>query len=297
MARNTLTQSFKLRKPRIRDPEKLKEIARRVRVSIVKMIHRARSGHTGGSLSCSDILVCLYFAEMQHYPFRAEWEGRDRFVLSKGHAAPALYAVLKHCGYLNQKDLDRLRMLNSVLQGHPDSRRCPGIEASTGSLGQGLSIAHGMALALRDRPEPPRVYVMLGDGEIQEGQIWEAAMSAAHYKTSNLCAFVDYNGLQIDGAVCDVMPVAPVADKFRAFGWNTVEIDGHDMTAILDALDGARQFTDGPTVVVARTIKGKGVSFAEGKASWHGKAPNDEQLALALEELGEAVEGEEEGER
>ena len=288
--RNTVTQSFKLRKPRIRDPEKLKEIARQVRVSIVKMIHRARSGHTGGSLSCTDILVCLYFADMQHYPFRAEWEGRDRFVLSKGHAAPALYAVLKHCGYLTQKDLDSLRKLNSALQGHPDSRRCPGIEASTGSLGQGLSIAHGMALALKDKEEPPRVYVMLGDGEIQEGQVWEAAMSAAHYKTSNLCAFVDHNGLQIDGSVSDVMGVAPVADKFRAFGWNTIEIDGHDHQAILEALDEAREFTGGPTVVVAHTVKGKGVSFAEGEAAWHGKAPDDQQLARALLDLGEEPE-------
>jgi len=287
MLRNKVTQSIKLRKPRIRDPEKLKEIARRVRVSIVKMIHRASSGHTGGSLSCTDILVCLYFAEMQHYPFRAEWEGRDRFVLSKGHAAPALYAVLKQCGYLTQKDLDRLRALNSVLQGHPDSRRCPGVEASTGSLGQGLSIAHGMALALADMEVPPRVYVMLGDGEIQEGQVWEAAMSAAHYKTSNLCAFVDHNGLQIDGSVHDVMEVAPVADKFRAFGWNTVEIDGHDMAAILSALDTAREYKYGPTMVVAHTVKGKGVSFAEGKAAWHGKAPDDQQLARALLDLGE----------
>lgn len=287
MLRTRVTQSFKLRKPRIRDPEKLQEIARRVRVSIVKMIHQASSGHTGGSLSCTDILVCLYFAEMQHYPFRAEWEGRDRFVLSKGHAAPALYAVLKHCGYLTQKDLDRLRQLNSVLQGHPDSRRCPGVEASTGSLGQGLSIAHGMALALADMELVPRVYVMLGDGEIQEGQVWEAAMSAAHYKTSNLCAFVDHNGLQIDGSVHDVMEVAPVAEKFRAFGWNTVEIDGHDIGAILSALDQARDYEDGPTMVVAHTVKGKGVSFAEGEAAWHGKAPDDQQLARALLDLGE----------
>ena len=283
-----ITQS--LRKARIRDPKKLGELARQVRVSIVKMIHRARSGHTGGSLSCADILSCLYFAEMRHFPFRAEWPGRDRFVLSKGHAAPALYAVLKLCGYITQKDLDRLRQLNSVLQGHPDSRRCPGVEASTGSLGQGLSIAHGMALAIRGQDEQPRVYVMLGDGELQEGQIWEAAMSAAHYSTSNLCAFVDYNGLQIDGAVSKVMQVAPVADKFRAFGWNTLEIDGHDIEAILDALDQARAHQQGPTMIVARTIKGKGISFCEGQAAWHGKAPDDQQLAQALRELGEEQE-------
>ena len=290
MPRKSVTQSLKLKKLRIRDPEKLKEIARKVRVSVVKMIHRAGSGHTGGSLSCTDLLVCLYFAEMQHYPFRAEWPGRDRFVLSKGHAAPALYAVLKHSGYLTQKDLDGLRQLNSMLQGHPDSRRCPGVEASTGSLGQGLSIAHGMALALADQEDQPRVYVMLGDGEIQEGQIWEAAMSAAHYHTANLCAFVDRNGLQIDGRVRDVMEVAPVVDKFRAFGWNTLEIDGHSIPAILDALDAARLYDEGPTMVVAHTVKGKGVSFCEGRAEWHGKAPNDQQLALALAELGEEPE-------
>jgi transketolase len=272
---------------KIRDPAELREIARKVRVSILKMIHRARSGHTGGSLSCTDLLVCLYYAEMRHVPVQPYWPERDRFVLSKGHAAPALYAVLRACGYITQRDLDRLRELSSILQGHPDSRRCPGVEASTGSLGQGLSIAHGMALALRERKGPPRVYAMLGDGELQEGQIWEAMMSAAHYKTANLCAIVDKNGLQIDGAVDSIMSVDPLVDKFRAFGWNSLEIDGHAIEAILDALDQARACTDRPTAIVARTVKGKGFSISEGQVGWHGKAPNDEELALALTELGE----------
>ncbi len=276
--------------PRLRDPDELREIARQLRVSIVRMIHRSGSGHTGSSLSCVDILTALYFAEMRHHPFRPDWKDRDRFVLSKGHAAPALYAVLQRCGYIAQDDLNRLRTLSSILQGHPDSRRCPGVEASTGSLGQGLSIAHGMALALRDRRPQPRIYAVLGDGELQEGQVWEAAMSAAHYRTANLCAFVDHNGLQIDGFVQQIMSVEPVLDKFAAFGWNALSIDGHDMPAILRALDEARVCTDKPTVIVAKTVKGKGVSIFENKVEWHGKAPNDKHLAIALRELGEPVE-------
>jgi transketolase len=264
-------------------------MARRVRVSIVKMIHRASSGHTGGSLSCADILTCLYFSEMRHYPYQPYWPGRDRFVLSKGHAAPALYAVLKHSGYITQRDLDRLRQLSSILQGHPDSRRCPGVEASTGSLGQGLSIAHGMALAIRSLPEHPRVYVVLGDGEVQEGQVWEAAMSAAHYRTDNLCAFVDCNGLQIDGEVKRIMGVEPLVDKFRAFGWAALEIDGHDIEAILEALARAREHGGQPTAIVARTVKGKGVPLFENQVKWHGKAPNDQELAEALAALGEGT--------
>jgi transketolase len=269
----------------VRDPVRLEEIARGLRISILRMIHRSQSGHPGGSLSCLDILVCLYFAEMRHYPFEPQWPGRDRFVLSKGHAAPALYAVLHRCGYISQADLDSLRELSSILQGHPDSRRCPGVEASTGSLGQGLSVAHGMALVLRHLPDAPRVYVVLGDGELQEGQVWEATLSAAHYRTANLCAFVDFNGLQIDGAVRSIKGLDPLVDKFTAFGWNALEIDGHDMEGILSALDRARACTDRPTVVVAHTVKGKGVSFIENKAEWHGKAPNDEELARAVAEL------------
>lgn len=268
-----------------RDPETLREIARQLRVATLQMIHHARSGHTGSSLSCLDLLACLYFAEMRHHPFQPDWPDRDRFVLSKGHAAPALYAALHHSGYITSKDLKRLRQLESILQGHPDSRRCPGVEASTGSLGQGLSIAHGMALALRDRDV--RVYALLGDGELQEGQVWEAAMSAAHYKTASLCAIIDANGLQIDGAVSAIKQVEPIADKFRAFGWHALDIDGHSMEEILSALDTARQTKDIPTAIVARTVKGKGVKRFENKVQWHGKAPNDDQLREALQELGE----------
>jgi transketolase len=255
----------KIQFARSRDPVELREIARQVRISVLKMIHRAKSGHTGSSLSCVDILTCLFFSEMRHLPFEPSWSGRDRFILSKGHAAPALYAILHRCGYITQRDLDRLRQLSSILQGHPDSRRCPGVEASTGSLGQGLSMAHGMALALRDQPGPPRIYVLLGDGELQEGQVWEAAMSTAHYKTANLCAFVDANGLQIDGPVDRIKRVDPLRDKFAAFGWNTHEIDGHDVEQILGALSEARACADRPTMVIARTTKGKGVSLFENK--------------------------------
>nr|VFJ46627.1 MAG: transketolase subunit A [Candidatus Kentron sp. FW]VFJ47907.1 MAG: transketolase subunit A [Candidatus Kentron sp. FW] len=270
---------------RIRDPRQLDKIACELRKTVLRMIHHAGSGHTGGSLSCIDMLTCLYFGEMRHYPFRADWPARDRFVLSKGHAAPALYAILAWSGYIATHDLLQLRNLDSILQGHPDSRRCPGIEASTGSLGQGLSVAHGMALAIRDQSEPPRVYVLLGDGELQEGQVWEAAMSAGHYRTHNLCALIDANGLQLDGPVRDIMNVEPISDKFAAFGWNVIDIDGHDMQGILQALAQARDHRDGPTVIVARTIKGKGVSLFENKPGWHGKVPNDEQLRIALEEL------------
>jgi len=276
---------LKLQPLRTRDPEQLRAIARELRVSILRTIHHAASGHTGSSLSCIDLLTCLYFAELRHYPFQPDWPERDRFVLSKGHAAPALYAVLHRWGYITSEDLAQLRQLASITQGHPDSRRCPGVEASTGSLGQGLSVAHGMALALRGQPQ--RVYVLLGDGELQEGQIWEAAMSAAHFRSANLCAIVDANRLQIDGLVAEIMNVEPIAAKFVAFGWNALEIDGHDVEQILRALEQARATTDKPTVIVARTIKGKGVSIFENKVEWHGKAPNAAQLERALRELGE----------
>jgi len=270
---------------RIRDPLILSELARELRATILTMVHRAGSGHIGGSLSCIDLLASLYFGEMRHYPFRADWPDRDRFVLSKGHAAPALYAILARSGYISNQDLLQLRGLESILQGHPDSRRCPGVEASSGSLGQGLSIAHGMALAIRDRTTPPRVYVLLGDGELQEGQIWEAAMSAGHYRTDNLCALIDANGLQLDGAVRDIKGIEPIADKFAAFGWNAIDIDGHDTQEIFQAFDQARACTDRPTMIVARTMKGKGVSLFENRAEWHGKVPSDDQLRIALEEL------------
>ena len=265
----------------------LEETARKLRVAIVKALHKSQSGHTGGSLSAIDMVTALYFYKMRHNPAEPSWEGRDRFVLSKGHAAPAQYVALAEAGYFPKEDLMLLRRLGSHLQGHPDSKGTPGVEVPTGSLGQGLSMAAGMALGLRLDGKENRVYALLGDGELQEGQVWEAAMSSAHYRLDNLCAMVDANGLQIDGEVAKVMNVAPITDKFRAFGWHVVEIDGHDMAAIIGALDGAETAKGAPTMIVARTVKGKGVSFFENKASYHGVPPSDEELPRALDCLGE----------
>jgi transketolase len=265
----------------------LQEMARRLRIAIVKTLHKSQSGHTGGSLSAIDLITALYFHKMRHNPVDPSWDGRDRFVLSKGHAAPALYVALAEAGYFPAEDLMMLRRLGSHLQGHPDSKSTPGVEVPTGSLGQGLSMAAGMALGLKLDSRGNRVYALLGDGELQEGQVWEAAMSGAHYRLDNLCAMVDANGLQIDGDVAKVMNVAPIADKFRAFGWHVLEIDGHDMTAIVTALDSAETITGKPTVIVAKTVKGKGVSFFENKASYHGVPPSDDELPRALECLGE----------
>jgi len=264
----------------------LTEKARQLRVDIVKTLHHSRSGHTGGSLSAIDMITALYFHKMRHRPADPSWPDRDRFVLSKGHAAPAQYVALAEAGYFPKEDLMMLRRLGSHLQGHPDSKGTPGVEVCTGSLGQGLSMANGMALALRLDGRASRVYAVLGDGELQEGQVWEAAMAAPHYRLDNLCALIDCNGLQIDGEVAKVMNVAPVADKFRAFGWNVLEIDGHDMAAVVQALDQAETCKGAPTVIVARTVKGKGVSFFENKASYHGVTPSDEELPRALECLG-----------
>jgi len=265
----------------------LEEKARTLRVAIVRALHKSQSGHTGGSLSAIDMVTALYFSKMRHDPANPAWEERDRFVLSKGHAAPAQYVALAEAGYFPREDLMMLRRLGSHLQGHPDSKSTPGVEVCTGSLGQGLSMANGMALALRLDGRESRVYALLGDGELQEGQVWEAAMAAAHYKIDNLCALVDANALQIDGEVAKVMNVAPIAAKFRAFGWHALEIDGHDMAAILAALDHAETVKGEPTVIVAKTVKGKGVSFFENKAAYHGVPPSDEELPLALECLGE----------
>ena len=264
----------------------LEEKARRLRVAIVKMLHKSQSGHTGGSLSAIDMMTALYFHKMRHNPADPAWEGRDRFILCKGHAAPAQYVALAEAGYFPAEDLMMLRRLGSHLQGHPDSKSTPGVEVPTGSLGQGLSMAVGMALGLRLDGKENRVYAILGDGELQEGQVWEAAMAGGHYRLDNLCAMVDANGLQIDGEVAKVMNVAPIADKFRAFGWNTIEIDGHDMAAIIAALDKAEEAKGQPTMIVARTVKGKGVSFFENKASYHGVPPSDEELPRALQALG-----------
>ncbi len=264
----------------------LEEKARDLRVSIVKTLHRSQSGHTGGSLSAIDMVTALYFQVMRHDPENPLWEERDRFVLSKGHAAPAQYVALADAGYFPKEDLMMLRRLGSHLQGHPDSKGTPGVEVCTGSLGQGLSMANGMALGLRLGNRQSRVYALLGDGELQEGQVWEAAMAAAHYRLDNLCAMVDANALQIDGEVEKVMNVGPIGEKFRAFGWNVLEIDGHDMEAIVEALETAETVKGKPTVIVARTVKGKGVPRFEHKASYHGVAPNDDELNEALICLG-----------
>jgi transketolase len=264
----------------------LEDKARELRIDIVKMLHRSQSGHTGGSLSAIDLITALYFHKMRKDPDNPAWEGRDRFVLCKGHAAPAQYVALAHAGYFPREDLMMLRRLGSHLQGHPDSKSTPGVEVCTGSLGQGLSMANGMALGLRLDGNPARVYALLGDGELQEGQVWEAAMAAAHYRLDNLCAMVDANCLQIDGEVAKVMNVAPIALKFKSFGWHPMEIDGHDMAAILAALDHAQTVKGQPTVIVARTVKGKGVSLFENKAAYHGVPPSDEELPKALECLG-----------
>lgn len=264
----------------------LEEKARTLRVSIVKTLHTSQSGHTGGSLSAIDMITALYFHVMRHDPENPLWEERDRFILSKGHAAPAQYVALAEAGYFPKEDLMMLRRLGSHLQGHPDSKGTPGVEVCTGSLGQGLSMANGMALGLRLDVRKSRVYAILGDGELQEGQVWEAAMAAAHYRLDNLCALVDANALQIDGEVERVMNVAPIGDKFRAFGWNVLEIDGHDMEAIIGALEAAKRIKEKPTVIVARTVKGKGVPRFEHKASYHGVAPNDDELDEALLCLG-----------
>ncbi|MBW2553525.1 MAG: transketolase [Deltaproteobacteria bacterium] len=268
-----------------KDIEELREITRKVRADILTMLNQAGSGHTGGSLSAADILTVLYFSKMKHNPKNPKWEDRDRFVLSKGHAAPALYAVLARCGYFNPEALNSLRKLGSILQGHPDMNATPGVEISTGSLGQGLSIANGMALGLKLDKKNTRVYVLMGDGEIEEGQIWEAAMSAAHYKIDNLCALLDYNGLQIDGPVKEIMNVDPLPDKWKAFGWHVFEIDGHDIEAILDAFHKAEKIKGKPSIIICNTIKGKGVSFFENKVEYHGVAPTDEELEGALKEL------------
>lgn len=266
--------------------EFLEEKARTLRVSIVKTLHKSQSGHTGGSLSAIDMITALYFHVMRHDPENPQWEERDRFILSKGHAAPAQYVALAEAGYFPKEDLMMLRRLGSHLQGHPDSKGTPGVEVCTGSLGQGLSMANGMALGLRLDKRNSRVYALLGDGELQEGQVWEAAMASAHYRIDNLCALVDANALQIDGEVERVMNVGPIGDKFKAFGWNVTEIDGHDMEEIIKALESAKLVKEKPTAIVARTVKGKGVPRFEHKASYHGVAPNDEELSEALLCLG-----------
>lgn len=264
----------------------LMEKAKEIRVEILRMLTTAGSGHTGGSLSAADIVAALFFYKMRHRPDDPKWRERDRFILSKGHAAPVLYAALALSGYFDPDMLKTLRKIKSPLQGHPCSTKLPGVEISTGSLGQGLSIANGIAMGLKLDGLSSRVYCLLGDGETQEGQVWEAAMTASHYRLDNLCALIDNNGLQIDGHCCDVMCIEPIVDKWEAFGWNVIDINGHDMKAISEALDHAETLKGKPTMVVARTVKGKGVSFFEGKVEYHGLAPSHDELEMALKELG-----------
>jgi len=255
------------------------------------MVGAASSGHPGGSLSAADIVTVLYFNEMNIRPDDPKWPDRDRFVLSKGHAAPVLYAALAEAGYFPAEELVTLRRIDSHLQGHPSIRSTPGVEMSTGSLGQGLSAACGMAIAAKLDGAAWRVYALLGDGELEEGQIWEAVMTAAHRRLDNLTAFVDANGLQIDGPVADIKSMERIGDRFAAFGWHVVEIDGHDIPAIMAALAEARNTQGRPTVVVARTVKGKGVSFMENQLGWHGTAPKPDQVRAALAELDASGEG------
>ena len=266
----------------------LRDKAREIRIDIVKMLSLAGSGHPGGSLSAADIVTALYFEVMNIDPKNPKMKGRDKFVLSKGHAAPAQYAALAERGYFAKEELWTLRKLGSHLQGHPDMKKVPGIEMSTGSLGQGISTCVGMALANKLDNDPGHVFALLGDGELQEGLVWEAAMSAGHYHLDNLTAIVDWNGLQIDGKNEDVMTVTPIDEKFKAFGWNVLLINGNDMDEVVTALKKAKEMKGKPTCIVAKTTKGKGVSFMEDQAGWHGKAPNDEEYAQAMAELAEA---------
>lgn len=261
--------------------------ATEIRKSIVKMVSEAKSGHPGGSLSAADLITYLYFKEMNIDSNNVATIDRDRFVLSKGHASPLLYAVLAEKGLINKEDLKTFRKINSKLQGHPNMNYVAGVDMSTGSLGQGISTAVGMALANKLDNKSDRIYVLFGDGECQEGQVWEAAMSAAHYKLNNLCAIVDFNQLQIDGNITDVLNPTPIDKKFEAFNWNVIQINGHDFDEIASAFKQARACEDKPTVIIAHTIKGKGVSYMENNYAWHGAAPNKEQLEQALKELGD----------
>ena len=259
--------------------------AKAIRRHVVKMIGEAGSGHPGGSLSAADIVTSLYFNVMRIDPQRPHWADRDRFVLSKGHAAPVQYAALAERGYFPVEELTGLRKLGSLLQGHPDMKKVPGIDMSTGSLGQGLSAANGMALAGRLDGKDCNVYVLLGDGEIQEGQVWEAAMAAAHYKLDNVIAFLDHNGFQIDGPVKEIMSPEPVAEKWKSFGWDVQVIDGHNIKEIIAATEKCRAVKDKPSMIIAETVKGKGVSFMEDKVEWHGAAPKADEVEKALQEL------------
>jgi len=276
------------------DIKSLKRKAVSMRKDILIMLERAGSGHTGGSLSEVEILLGLYQYKLKHDPKKPEWDGRDRFILSKGHGCPALYAILADCGYFPKEELVTLRKFGSRLQGHPQLG-LPGLEISSGSLGQGLSIAAGMALGAHLDKKPIRVYCLLGDGETNEGQIWEAVMTASHYSLDSLCAIIDYNKLQIDGLCCDTMKMNSMHKQWESFGWHVIEADGHDIEAMMDAYDEAEKIKGKPTVILAHTIKGKGISFIEGKAKWHGIAPKKDELEKALAELDEELKRVEKG--
>ncbi len=265
--------------------EDLQKRALNIRKSVIEMIYTAASGHPGGALSCTDILTALYFSEMNVDIKNPKDENRDRLVLSKGHASAALYATLAEKGFIPKEDLLGFRNINSILQGHPDMKKIPGVDMSTGSLGQGLSIANGMALAGKMDKKDYRVYCIMGDGEIEEGQIWEAAMTASHYKLDNLCAIVDNNNLQIDGKITEVMNPTPIDEKFKSFGFNVININGNEIDEILNAFQKARNAKGRPTAIIAQTVKGRGVSFMENQAGWHGKAPSKEEYETAIQEL------------
>lgn len=265
--------------------DELRKIAQKMRISILEMITEAKSGHPGGSLSAVEIVAALYFSEMRHDPKRPDWQERDRFVISKGHGVPTVYAAMAYSGYFPASELMTLRKTGSRIQGHPDRAMLPGIEASTGSLGQGFSVAQGMALAARLSTKPWHTYCLLGDGEIQEGQVWETAMSAPNFKLGGLTAILDYNGGQIDGPTAEVMNEEPIVDKWRAFNWDVKVVDGHEFNQLLPALQQAKQSKDKPTMIIAKTVKGRGVSFMEHGISWHGVAPNKDQLKAALDEV------------
>ncbi len=265
--------------------EALEKIANDIRKNIIKTVYNAQSGHPGGSLSCADILTVLYFNQMNINPKNPKAEGRDRFVLSKGHCSPALYSTLARRGFFDEKDLDKFRKLDSNLQGHPDMNKVPGVDMTSGSLGQGLSVANGMALSSKIDSAGYRVYCLLGDGEIEEGQVWEAAMTSSKYKLDNLCVIVDNNNLQIDGEIQKVKGLNKIEQKFESFGFKVITIDGNNIEQLLDSFDIAKMTKGMPTAIIAKTVKGKGVSFMENNAKWHGKAPNDEEYKIAMSEL------------
>ncbi len=263
----------------------LKQKAKRIRKNIIEMIYMASSGHPGGALSLADIMTTLYFVEMNVNPTNPKDDNRDRLVLSKGHSSAALYATLAERGFIKEEDLEGFRKLGSPLQGHPDMNKVPGVDMTSGSLGQGLSVANGMALAAKMDNRPTRVYCILGDGELGEGQVWEAAMSSSHYKLDNLCVIVDNNNLQIDGVITEVMNSTPIDKKFKEFGFEVLKADGHDFNKLINAFEEAKRIKGRPTCIICKTIKGKGVSYMENEVKWHGKAPNDEEYQKAIGEL------------